>query len=886
MAELNLATVLFELAPALISTIVYLLLFRSKRNRYIEAFLAVLYVRAIFFYIWNIWYYPIGVVGGFTSPVSDSGFWNLFALEYLFHFASALQDFLTWVMVAFFAVLFGMLVLAIKLALQDPMKRTFSNLIKRIIGHEPETDGFSGFRDRLNNIQFDIPDKEPLNPEIISKAYSDAWKDYLIIGLATLLPSIGVYMGYYESFYGYGIIVFLTWIYRFGYPASNRIAKGAGLTLGNKKIGEEMMRGVLGWFFRLNLLLSLGTIGFSIYGLIGDPASLNTVLFQYFVGIVLAFPPVLFAIIIFPLVEDFAVIFYKRTFEALTQLRSKASEFDFKAALANYGASVLISTIGIAAFVGSIMAATLHFSVNNNFTYNYLPGQVDSTVASILMNASSNMALINATRWVLLILAIPFLMILFLGVVGHFSRKRVSGGVEGFAIIGGFLLAVVTWIVFPSLDYILGISPTPMEYASVEIVRLRPLIALPTEADALFRYMSEFLINVPLYIFGTMFVMYYLRSSDRYRQKHGIESGPLVNVHVRDIKDVVYMFFGGLIISAIGIALLSYIIPPGILDYLVYTVLTEIGDPNGLEFIFGEWTIAATGSILPIILEHNLIRTLLMLLIGPVFWSLVLWLIAVRRQGHEEKTNALYSVFIVIFTMAAGLIVSLILLNSTVALTPPWTAEAFIGMIVGILLGILFLGYFLIWLINKIRGTDGGWWFPPLLVLFVLEYFVYDDQFTLIALIVLPMVIALLYKAVFFNKPEVQQQDTLLLYIKFSLMALAISEVLSTALTVGGLAMMQPDPLIFWAGILPHAIIEIPAFLFVAAASLRIARELTPSIMAEEFEKIPEETRKLLTDGRVWRTYLFCAFFLAIAALVETEISHLVRHLAWLFLNM
>ncbi|MBD3404799.1 MAG: hypothetical protein GF411_01530 [Candidatus Lokiarchaeota archaeon] len=882
MAEINLVTVLFQLLPALISTLIYLIVFRSKRNRYVEAFLAILYIRAVFYFLWNIFFlitYTDLSSGLFElPPFASNEIGDALLLDFIFHFASALQDFLTWVMVAFFAVLFGMLVLAIKLALQDPIKRKFSNVIKRVIGREPETDGFSGFRDRIHNVEFDIPDKEPLNPEVISKAYSESWKDYLIIGLATLLPSIGLYMSSPPSFYAYGIIVFLTWIYRFGYPSSNRLAKGAGLTLGNRKIGDEMMRGVLGWFFRLNLLLSIGTILLSIVEVIGTPTTLEFVLTSYAIGFIIAFPPILFAIVVFPLVEDFAIRFYKRTFEALTQVRSKVSSIDIKATLSNYGYSVIVSGIGIAAYVGAIFAVTLHYSAESMMPLRIFPENVESSVANALSNPTTSVGFLNAVRWILLILLIPFCMILFLGVVGHFVRKRIGGEVEGFAIIGGLLLAIGTWLILPGLDYILNISVGHVIAPDIEFLSLRPTMAFPTEGDMIYRYLSEFLINVPLYIFGTMFVMHYLKSSDIYREKHNLDTTPLVNVHSSDVRDVVVMFVGGLIISVIGIAALSLVVPPGILEYLVMSVLGEIGDPNGLEFVFGEWTIEATGgSIFPIILEHNLIRTLLMLLIGPIFWSLILWLIAMRRQESDEKTNAIYSLFLVAFTVAAGLIVSFILLNGVFVLVHPWSPEAFIGLIVGILLCILFGGYFLIWIINKLRGTDGGWWFPPLLILFVLEYFVYDDQFTLIALIILPMIIAILYKVFYGNRPEVQQQDTLLLYIKFSLMSLAISEVLSTALTVGGLAMIKDNPILFWAGILPHFVIEIPAFLFIAAASLRIARDLSPSIMNEEFDSIPEKTRVLLTDGRVWRTYILGAFFLGLAALVETEVSGLVR---------
>ena len=88
-----------------------------------------------------------------------------------------------------------MVVLAVKLLLQDPAKMFFKNYIRRITKKEPESDGFANFRDRVNNVRFTGVEPQPLDPEVQSRAWRDAWKDYLIIGLATLIPSIGIYMG-------------------------------------------------------------------------------------------------------------------------------------------------------------------------------------------------------------------------------------------------------------------------------------------------------------------------------------------------------------------------------------------------------------------------------------------------------------------------------------------------------------------------------------------------------------------------------------------------------------------------------------------------------------------------------------------------------------------
>ncbi|MHA1576842.1 MAG: stage II sporulation protein M, partial [Candidatus Thorarchaeota archaeon] len=122
---------------------------------------------------------------------------------------------------------------------------------------------------------------------------------------------------------------------------------------------------------------------------------------------------------------------------------------------------------------------------------------------------------------------------------------------------------------------------------------------------------------------------------------------------------------------------------------------------------------------------------------------------------------------------------------------------------------------------------------------------------------------------------------------KFSLMSLAITEVLSTALTVGGIAVIRltaPPPFggniaLFLASILPHAILEIPIFLVAAAAAIRIAKDLWPTIEAEDWASIPSRTRTLLGDGRTWRTFALIMFLLVIAALIEAFVTHHIMDL-------
>jgi len=153
--HLTLLTIIFEFLPPLIVTFVYLLFFGKRKSKLIEVFIGVMYLKTITWFLYAIALTP--AVDVMANPVVDTTClsWTLLT-DMIFQFTFALQEFLTWIMIAFYAVLFGMLVLGIKLLLQDPMKMRFKNVIRRITKREPESDGFSNFRDRVENIRFEL----------------------------------------------------------------------------------------------------------------------------------------------------------------------------------------------------------------------------------------------------------------------------------------------------------------------------------------------------------------------------------------------------------------------------------------------------------------------------------------------------------------------------------------------------------------------------------------------------------------------------------------------------------------------------------------------------------------------------------------------------------
>jgi len=898
--HLTALTFVFEFVPPLIVTLVYFLFFRKRKSKFIEAFIILMYLKTVTYFLMNIALWGSGVGVSFDPFVDTSMLSWLLLTDMLFQFVTSLQEYMIWVMVSFFAVLFGMVVLAAKLSFQDPLKMRFKNVIRSITHREPESDGYASVRDRVSNITFEGLEPQPLNPEVQARAWKQAWKDYLIIGLATLVPSISIYVGSLPEFivnqqrdvYLVNILIFLTWIYRFGYPASNRIAKGAGLRLGNRDIGGEMMRGVLGWFFRLNILLSIGLIGLQSYqAFTSGVVNIASVLIGYYtLGLILAVPPIIFAILILPLIEAFSVVLYKKTFDSITQVKSKVSEMSLGGTLRNLGTGVGTGLVVAGAFVAAVFATTLNYAIEHG-QYLLYPGQVDNEfIEDVLLQPVNNFQMIGEIIWLLMLLAIPFAMMIVLGILGHYVRQQADRGIESFAFFSGVTLSVVTYYLLPNLDYIVGFAITPARYAGEIFNRLRPVLALPEADQQLARLASQFIVNLPIFVFSALFILYFFKYRETWRETIGETAGPLLHVHRRDLVQTVVMFFGGLAIAILGVWGLSLVLAnPSLVNNLLQGLLVKIGSPDGLEGVlpppghFLDYPRTNPMGWFVIFIEHNMIRTFLMLVIGPIFWSAVLWFTGVKKTESEQRIGV-WGITSLIVGAAATFVwtaydAQLGLYNP---MDPRWGFAAQLGLRALVVFGGMFLLFGLVVLVKSRGGKGSGvWWFPLFITIFAAEYFVYDDQFTLIALIAFPIILAAGYKMVGKGNGE----DFMITFIKFSLMSLAIAEVLSTALTIGGIAIIEIQFLgistwVFLARILPHAIIEIPTFLVAAGASIRIAKDLWPTIEAEDWSSVPSKTRALLSDERTWRTYALIIFLLVIASLIEAFVTPIVFWMA------
>jgi len=670
--------------------------------------------------------------------------------------------------------------------------------------------------------------------------------------------------------------------------------------LGDRDIGSEMMRGVLGWFFRLNILLTLWTIALDVWNVINfvGIGGLDYLMDYYVSGLISAAPPILFAILLLPLTEDFAVVLYKKLFDKIyrrSKTRDSSRTYDPSSAINPNGSSgktgtavsaLMTGLLVTGAFVGGVMAVTLRYSYDRMihgtmFQFFLYPGEVADSVYDLMNLPENNFLMITPTLWTLLMLAIPLASMLLVGILGHFAKSR-GGSTELFALIAGLTVAVATWYLLPGMDYVINIAATPADLGGSVFHRLRPIIIIPGNEQYLARLALQFIVNLPIYVCTALFILYFFEYRKKWKEQTGEVSGPLLNVQRQDVLDAIKLFALGLICSVVGIWLLSIFLDPGLVGSTIDSVFAEIAAPNGLEAVLEHYVFTQTDSRFLIIIEHNLIRTLLMLIIGPIFWASTLWLVAAKHKDSGDNRMGWFS-SMTLLAVAVGTGFWTLLDMERGYFDPdawPWGLAANMALRALLVFGVFLVLYLLVIGIRKASGRDIGiWWLPLFVTLFCIEYFVYDDQFTVIALVVLPLILTPLYRIALRGRPRVKAEDPLVTYIKLSLISLAIAEVLSTALILGGLSIlnvMYGNLPFFLAHILPHAVVEIPAFLFAAAIAIRIARNMWPSLEAKDWDSIPSKTRNLLSDERIWRTYALIVFFLLIAALIESFVTPLV----------
>ncbi len=791
-------TLLWDLLPFISIAVLYVILFRKQRNRYIEAFLLIMLINVIlkdllYFISPNLMFR--GING--TPDYSDSGnnistLWWLFIINFMYQFNSAFQEFWYWVMISFFSAVFGVLLIFLRITLIMPLQTFGKNILNRIRRRPLEKLEFPKVRDRFHNLSVDTGTESPYDPQVIEQTFNESWKDYLIIGLATLLPT--TIFGYNlltsgTNIYVLNALIFAIFIYRFGYPAANRLAKGANVRVGTRNIGEEMMQGTTGIFFKFNIFITI--LSAVIIPIVSGSAGIGYLISLFF-ALLDFIRPILFAIILLPLVEPYA----KKFFEKLLKFAMNVKTYS-KGAVSASAIKTLVTS-----FVAGAITFMIAFVTISAVTLTLTSAHIlipDSTFMSNLVTSLNTsdffMSHLPQFIWVVSVVFILLALKLLLGIIGYKMSDIFKVRKELLALLTGLSTMAGLMILIPEIDFFLTSYWSLMDYMGTTFQYIRLTINLAPQGPEYLvpKMLMTIIVDGSIWTFTALFLMYYLY----YRKQWAIQTGKLesafLNITRNEVYTIVKVAFLAIILTA------AFIIPMCFISLaetntLVNWILYEIAMPEGLEALL-------TFSPFVIIFEHNSIRSLLMIFIGPVVWATIFQLYVIYTKKHEEMPNFKRN---------------------------------------------------LLWLISTI-------------IVLIVEYFAYDDQFTYLSLFVVPLLPAA-YDSL------VKKKDFLIQFVKYSLWALPAIEVMSTMFWITGKFIIHSLAGELFQSILyivPHGIIELPAFFFAAAAGKKLADELNEYVDSGDYIAFINRTKEETQDPAVWRSYFLVIVLFIISAMIE-----------------
>ncbi len=783
--------------------------------------------------------------------------------------ASVLHTFVLWAFVALFSALLGVFTLLLRLL-----------IFERRLG--------ASIKDRAKSVIFT---KIPVNP-LDEVSGVSVVKDYIIIGLVTL-PAIVSFSLTVENYHNMGIVggfglniaIYIMLLYRFSYLTSSRLAKIGGVKCYDVDLGEKLMRSVVGSFTYFNVFLSLAGIGSITYSLLTqrylyaalqllrhsliadltaqDPllGLVASTLIPSFQGINVYMlsritltntASVIFAVVLLPLFEKFALSFYHKAYFLMVSFQEKIRELkgeDLAEAASlgiSLGALTFIASCAVLAAASALTTGTYDPSLASTIVYYTITAypQLSGIIPQqgLLPLPLSPSPLTPLSIWVLLTVLVAMTLKLILGVAsGYLATWEVKP--EWIAFISAFVVAIALWSI-PSVSIpLVGYATSYVATPAMSIITInRPIITLPETMDPSF-YISgntffalaiqtayAALFDLPIWIFSTTliaYIAYHARPAEVLVKPIPMKvEAPAIAEHaagvepfrlnLRDVALSSVVFTVGLAATTVAAFALYHL--TGFTAVLLFrAVIFEVAAPEGVEYWLylnytlmpqlvaslvhvPSWTLENN---LPIILIHNINRCILSAIGALVFWIVV-----------------------------AGI------------------HEAYKGR------------------------TSGVEWYMLGAAVFVAEYVFFDDQFTPIAMLAVPITVAAACKLVRRGSPFI---TTL---VKSSLYSLCTLEVLSTAFVIGGLYMIESVTFLWLGGkggypylvsILPHGIIEIPAAILATAIGLSAARKLSSNI--DDPERFLGHAKGMLKSSSLLATLLLTMAMFAAAAVVEAYIS-------------
>ncbi len=163
------------------------------------------------------------------------------------------------------------------------------------------------------------------------------------------------------------------------------------------------------------------------------------------------------------------------------------------------------------------------------------------------------------------------------------------------------------------------------------------------------------------------------------------------------------------------------------------------------------------------------------------------------------------------------------------------------------------------------------------ILIFIAEYFIFDDQFTIGAMFILPFVFGGFYKLYQMITGNRQQEPFSRTFLRISLYSIFVAEILTFSLTLVDNLLFYPahySSLTDWfVGLAPHIAIEIIGIVIGCTIGYFIAADMNQALDEDGLDGFLEEGQALLVNSKVWMAVGLSLFLFLIGALVEAYFS-------------
>lgn len=438
------------------------------------------YYGAGFYFIWE----------GSANGVSDNAIAAQFGLATFQTGAFVLEELLTWGFVAFFAVIVGSIYL-------------FLTCLMRKGGSLSE---------RMDSVTFT---KKMGNP--LTAAFDfESMQTYLIIGLVTMPSMISIFISFSgSSVFVQSVVYYVLLFYRFSLMAYTRLAKKADLHIGKEDIGAKYGKRVFSWFTQLNLLISIGLLGYTFLATTVDPAVLTAVTLQELRSL-------LVAILVLPFAEGFAVFFFSRFWHFWSRLRTRLSNIDVKGALYSLWRGMLIGGACFILFysmLSFVTAATTFFSVGTSDPI------FNTEQGSYAIYKYMNDVYTHATHPLYAVLLLPMLWSLVALFLFQFIKVLIGGSLthrrnvaaEYSIVVSSLVMVILLWTVMPATNFFLGTYSTGLA-SDFNATWTQILVPFPLSQSVATLYyfvlaptdiLYIVFLDLPIWVFGSLFFAYF-----------------------------------------------------------------------------------------------------------------------------------------------------------------------------------------------------------------------------------------------------------------------------------------------------------------------------------------------------------------------------------------